>query len=310
MPRRRFTRPEIASFQWAVARGERPSDVAREHGFSVSNFSRWCHKYGVPYVPYVPTAADLRGVRAWRAAPTLAEAWRSFHAFVTGGSWWPMGGELPPLDVDPAQDWLRLHARPDARVVLVCEKAFVSDLAREWRGPRRPSAAEIAKAAVANTAWPPSRWAARALEEHARASRAHFAYVGDLDPQALHSFATLRAGGTEGLLGQETAPAIPVRWIGLDSEWLDWVCATANTTEVPSWMTLPLGWTDREYWALVKRLVPDARRLLGERASAMLDSGTKLEIDALFIGPLREAALVELARRLASSSRDLGALRL
>jgi len=32
--------------------------------------------------------------------------------------------------------------------------------------------------------------------------------VGDLDPQALHSFATLRAGGTEGLLGQETAPAI------------------------------------------------------------------------------------------------------
>ncbi len=30
----------------------------------------------------------------------------------------------------------------------------------------------------------------------------------------------------------------------------------------------------------------------------MLDSGTKLEIDALFIGPLREAALAELARRL------------
>jgi hypothetical protein len=35
-------------------------------------------------------------------------------------------------------------------------------------------------------------------------------------------------------------------------------------------MRIPLRWLDQEYWQLVKRLVPDARRLIGARAYAML----------------------------------------
>jgi hypothetical protein len=63
-------------------------------------------------------------------------------------------------------------------------------------------------------------------------------------------------------------------------------------------MTIRLGWLDQEYWQLVKRLVPDARRLLGARAYAMLESGVKLEADALRGEPFVE----EFRRRLRETS--------
>jgi hypothetical protein len=52
-------------------------------------------------------------------------------------------------------------------------------------------------------AWfPPlaSQWAARTLHAHAESVGARLAFFGDLDPQALHAFAALRAGGRKALL--------------------------------------------------------------------------------------------------------------
>jgi hypothetical protein len=61
-------------------------------------------------------------------------------------------------------------------------------------------------------------------------------------------------------------------------------------------MTIRLKWLDREYWQLVKRLVPDVRRLIGTRAYDLLNGGTKLETDALRGRPFVE----EFGRRLRS----------
>jgi hypothetical protein len=135
---------------------------------------------------------------------------------------------------------------------------------------------------------------ARTVHAHAEALGARLAFFGDLDPQALHSFAALRAGGRRALL-RGTGKPLPVTWLGLDSRWLEWICRGLNVDDVPVGMTIRLGWLDQEYWQLVKRLVPDVRRLIGARAYNMLDRGTKLEVDALRGRPFLE----ELGKRLA-----------
>ena len=50
---------------------------------------------------------------------------------------------------------------------------------------------------------------------------------------------------------------------------------------MPIAMSIPLTWLDQEYWQLVKRLVPDVRRLIGVRAFNMLEARRKIEADAL-----------------------------
>src|SRR5580692_518062 len=128
MPSRRFTQREISSFQWEVARGSKQAAVARQHGFSVSNFRRWFMKYGRPYIPYEPTEADRARAGNWRRGKSLAKAWTMYQEFAKGGTW-ADDAELPVFDdVDERPDeyeHLRLKARPDARVVLVCEKMYV-----------------------------------------------------------------------------------------------------------------------------------------------------------------------------------------
>jgi hypothetical protein len=119
------------------------------------------------------------------------------------------------------------------------------------------------------------------------------AFFGDLDPQAIHWFATLRAGGRAELL-QTRRHKVSVAYAGLDSTWLGWLERTAG--ELRSF-TITLRPADREYWQVVQRLVPDARTLIGERASDFLDGGSKIEVDG-FVIRHRSAFLRELARRL------------
>jgi hypothetical protein len=296
LARRRFTQREIGSFQWEVASGASQADIARKHGFSVSNFRRWFVKYGRPFIPYEPTDTDRANVRGWRQGKTLEGAWTTYREFAKQSPW-ADDAELPNFDdVDERPDefeHLKLKTRPDARVVLVCEKMHVEKLLYEWDGPRRPSVAHATRTALA---WVPplaSSWVARTLRDHAHSLGAGLAYFGDLDPQALHSFAALRAGGRKALL-RGAAKTLPITWMGLDSRWLDWVCRGFGVKDVPLSMTIRMRWLDQEYWHLVKRLLPDVRHLIGPRAYKMLDGGTKLEADALRGRPFVE----ELGRRL------------
>jgi hypothetical protein len=80
-----------------VARGLRQAEVARKHGFSVSNFRRWFMKYGRPIIPYEPTDADRARARSWRKGRTLAEVWTMYRQFTNEGPW-ADDAELPNYD--------------------------------------------------------------------------------------------------------------------------------------------------------------------------------------------------------------------
>ena len=304
--RRRFSPKEIAAFQLEVARGARQVDVARKHGFAPSNFRRWFHKYGRPHIDYEPTAEDRARAAAWRKVKSLRGAWNAFREFARSGPW-SDDVDLPPYDADgepPDQwgapgtwgPWLELRTQAHARVLLICEKMVIQSALTHWPGPRQPSIVHQSRAALAWSLPLASAWIARSVREHARSIDAPIVFFGDLDPSALHSFAALRAGGRDALL-KGKGRAVPVTWMGIDGKWLDW--AGRVTGKRPPWWTISLKWWEKEYWQLVKRLVPDVRRLIGARGYSLLESGLKLEADALLHGPFAE----EFDRRLRSLLR-------
>jgi hypothetical protein len=75
------------------------------------------------------------------------------------------------------------------------------------------------------------------------------------------------------------------------------MCRHLEITEIPSAWTIKMNWLDMEYWQLVKRMVPDVRTLLGARGFALLEGGSKIEVDA-FMSFMRQPLLAELDRRL------------
>src|ERR1700761_8586843 len=97
---------------------------------------------------YEPTVDDVRRAGDWRKERTLAAAWNAYRAFASNPRW-EDDGELPSFDVGCPPDGferLMLRTRPDARVVLVCEKTNVLEAADGWAAPDRPSAAHAAAA--------------------------------------------------------------------------------------------------------------------------------------------------------------------
>ncbi len=261
----------------------------------------------MPHVDYTPTDEERGQASAWRAERTLGTAWRAYRAFCQDPRW-ATDSELPVFDEDDNaheeyEQRVTLHMRADARVVLVCEKGHILDAIDTWRNSERPSVAHAWKASLAWAPSLPSRWTSRILASHAKDVGAPLAYFGDLDPQALHAFAVLRAGSHRALLsGKPKGPT--VTWIGLDSGWLEVVCRHFRTDEIPVQMKIRLDWLDQEYWELVKRLVPDVRKLIGARGFALLESGVKLEADALL--HMREAFLDEFGRRVGRLVRKRG----
>jgi hypothetical protein len=251
-----------------------------------------------PDVPYAPTAEDRARAAAWRTEPTLAAAWRSYVSVATDERWerecGVYGFDRGSGDYDA--DRLELSAQEDSRVVLVCEKTVVRDAADTWDGAERPSAAHDAKAGLAWVRPLPSAWSARALHEHAKRLRVPLAFFGDLDPQALHFFAAIRAGGRDRAL-RGGSVRVPIRWVGLDGRWLDLMCEHLEIKDIPSHWTIKLNWLDQEYWQIVKRMVPDAKRLLGARGFALLERGEKIEAD-VFLSIMRQPFREELRRRL------------
>jgi translation initiation factor IF-3-like protein len=219
----------------------------------------------------------------WREEKTFAEAWRRYRRFASREE----NAELPVFDLDeesPGEyERLTLQTREDTRTLLVCEKTHVQTLLDTWTeslGSERASVAHRTKPALAWVGPLASTWAALTLKEHAESLRVPLAFFGDLDPQALHAFATLRSGGRDAVRRGKRA-AVPIVWLGLDSEWLEWVCQGFGTQDVPVGMTIRLNALDQEYWQMLKHHVPDVVRLVGRRGCAMLDSGVKVEADAL-----------------------------
>ncbi|HEX3344611.1 MAG TPA: hypothetical protein VHS09_08555, partial [Polyangiaceae bacterium] len=107
-------------------------------------------KYGRPVVHYEPTDGDRARAARWRKEGSLAKAWSHYRDFARAGPW-AADAELPVFDEDEGhqeEERLMLLTRPDAQVVLVCEKMHVLSALDEWVGPRLPSVAHAARAAL------------------------------------------------------------------------------------------------------------------------------------------------------------------
>ncbi len=190
---------------------------------------------------------------------------------------------------------VRLRALATPRVLVVCEKLSVMDLLDDMKSLRKPSLAHAKRLSLASVPWLPSRQAVEVVSTYARKANVPVAFFGDLDPQGLHTFAALRAGGREELLRSSRA-RLRVRWIGLDTTWLGWF---DRRFREPRSFTITMTRVDREYWALLQHLVPDARRVIGPRASALMDGGAKVEVDGFMLRH-GDAFVREIGRRLAS----------
>ena len=98
---------------------------------------------------------------------------------------------------------------------------------------------------------------------------------------------------------RSTRRRLRIAYLGMDSTWLRWVERIAHGLRSFSITMRAVG---REYWAVVQRLVPDARTLIGPLASDLLDSGVKLEVDG-FVARHRAAFFRELRRRMRTALR-------
>jgi hypothetical protein len=237
-------------------------------------------KPGKPYVEYEPTADERARAVEWRAERTLRGAWRALRAFAASGGW-SLDADLPPFDHDEhglSEQPLTLHTRADARALIVCEKTVVLK-ALQGGLNRKPSIAHHHRLATACVRSLASSWSARLLRDHARSLGVPILFFGDLDPQTLHAFATLRSGGCDGPGGKARA-AVPVQWLGVDGRWLSWA---KRQDEGLDWRLMRQNWLHQEYWAFIKRLVPDVRRLIGPAGYSLLERGMKLETDALLL---------------------------
>jgi hypothetical protein len=98
--------------------------------------------------------------------------------------------------------------------------------------------------------------------------------VGDLDPHGLHVLGALRSGNPDApdLAGKKLA----VEWLGIDDEWLR---RTRRTNFSLAGRLIRMPWVEREYWAIVKRMMPGVRALVGELSFELLERGAKVESD-------------------------------
>ncbi|HEY1959582.1 MAG TPA: hypothetical protein VGH28_28425 [Polyangiaceae bacterium] len=274
-----------------IARGASVAALMRKHGFTRGELRRWQHTYGMPFIYKEPTPSQLAALPAWRDERSRAKAWVRFRKTALAAD---DNAEVPSLDArSDGYDNYTIRGWGDSRVLLVCEKTATVEVLHSWAG-KQPSFTYANRASTATTFWLPLRRSVEVIATCARVARVPLVWFGDLDPQALHWFASVRAGGRDELLASRDSAKLHLAYVGLDSQWLAWLDRTIPQW---SWMTIAMRHVDREYWHLVQRLVPDARELIGPRASEMLDGGTKLEVEGL-IGAHRAVFLRELRRRL------------
>jgi hypothetical protein len=85
---------------------------------------------------------------------------------------------------------------------------------------------------------------------------------------------TLRSGNPDA--PDLTGKKLVVEWLGIDDEWLR---RTRRTNFSLEGRLIRMPWVEREYWGIVKRMMPGVRALVGEQSFEVLESGLKAESD-------------------------------
>ncbi len=85
---------------------------------------------------------------------------------------------------------------------------------------------------------------------------------------------TLRSGNPDApdLGGKK----LSVEWLGIDDGWLR-RARRAGRPLIGRIIQMP--WVEREYWGIIKRLMPGGRALVGEESFELLESGRKVETE-------------------------------
>jgi hypothetical protein len=221
-----------------------------------------------------PTPADLRASRAWREASSGRIAWQRF------AGWLRRTTKHRDIDDGDAPHWQderhdysdhRLFTGAGARRLLLFEKESIQNafLGASYRVQRKWTIA------TAKVPFAPFRFDIDLISDHARRLGVPIGFVGDADPHGIHVFGALRSGTIDAprLDGRR----MKIEWLGIDDRWLRLARPTKRSL---IGRTIQMKWVEREYWWVVKRLMPNIERLIGEATFTMLETGTKAEADA------------------------------
>jgi hypothetical protein len=211
-----------------------------------------------------------KAARAWREAKTGREAWARFRAYLAKHE----------DDVSDAPYWrtsmcgMDSWTGPSATRLLVFEKwhainVFLPDNKGSDWGTRW-------KVATVSAPWAPKLFDVALIRHHAQMLKAPIGFVGDLDAHALHVFGALRSGDVDA--PSLTGRTLSVKWLGVDDRWF---ARARRAKRAFANREISMGWVEREYWEIVKRMLPGVCDLIGEESSALLDAGTKIEIEGM-----------------------------
>lgn len=90
-------------------------------------------------------------------------------------------------------------------------------------------------------------------------------FIGDCDPPDILIFAWLRE-------------YVPMVWHGVSDEFLE-----LHRTRSIDWIRIPMSESERETVAILPKLCPDFRKLIGEYCASNLDDGFKIELEGATI---------------------------
>jgi hypothetical protein len=234
------------------------------------------------------TPDQQRACRTWREARTGVDAWRRFRHWLAratpdddGDAPWWTGDVYSSLQL-----WTGAKAK---RLVLFQKLQVMNDFLPDGRGSDWATRWRIA---TATAPFAPRAHDVALIRAHARLLGGPVGFVGDLDPHGLHTYGALRSGNLDApnLEGQKLA----IEWFGIDDEWLRRIRRAGRPL---TGRLIRMGWVEREYWGIIKRLAPRVRALVGEDSFELLEGGLKAETDAFrdVMVPMLRARLKRLA---------------
>lgn len=232
-------------------------------------------------------AKHERAARAWRTAPPT-DAWKRFRAFVARHADDEENTCFVPhwsLRLQFTEAW----TGPKPSRLLVFQKRHAIET---FIGPGPVSRAEKLRVATVLAPFAPRAFDTALLRAHVKlVGGPPLGFVGDLSPYGVHLFGALRSGDLSAPRLDRRAP-LDLQWLGVDDSWL----RRADTTTHPHRSRrVTMGWFEREYWGVVKRLLPGIRGVIGVESFALLEDGCTLEIDS-FNDVLPDALAARLRR--------------
>ena len=214
-----------------------------------------------------PTAKEERASRKWRETKTAKGAWRAFRAWALATSD-QVVGEAPIEGRSHGHHEAWTGAGAD-RLLLFQKPHSMRAFVEQQRGATRG----IATASVPHA---PQAFDVALLAAHAKLIGGPVGWIGDLDPHGLHTYGALRSGDLDA--PSLEANALAVDFIGPDDGWLEELRKTSSTLLRH---TIRMPWAEREYWTVVKQMIPGLQQLVGDESIALLDSGVKIEMESL-----------------------------